>query len=305
MRAITLSAGGYTALIRADRGGNCLGLCHSASGAELLRTPPTEEIYEKNPNVYGMPLLFPPNRIRDGQYTFQGRRYRFPINEPARNHHIHGLLSVTPFDVETETADVARLVYRADAAHPYLDFPHAFTVALEYRLGAEGLSQTLTVKNDGNADMPFGVGFHTALNVPFLPGARAEDCRLAVTAGKIWRYDERILPTGETADAGAYTRGVPAAQQRVSELMDMGGSGGVATLTDAAAGGRIVYEAGPGYRFWMLFNQGGEAGYICPEPQTWIVDAPNLPFSREITGFDAIAPGDRRVLHTQLRFETL
>ena len=302
---ITISGGGYTASIRADMGANCVRLVHAPSGADILRTPPSDEVWEKNPNIYGMPLLFPPNRIRDGEYTFGGRLYRFPINEPARHHHIHGLLSVTPFAVEEARPDYARFVFRADQKNPYLDFPHAFTVVQEFRVSDLGLSQQLTVLNDGDTPMPFGTGFHTSMNVPFLPGGKAENCRLSVTAGKVWRYDDRILPTGETASAQPYVDGVPAAHQRISELMDMGGSGGRAILEDAAAGGRIVYEAGPGFRYWMLFNQGGEMGYICPEPQTWIIDAPNSPLPPEISGFDAIQPGDRRVLKTALRFEKI
>lgn len=303
--ALPLAGGGYTALIRPDMGGNCLSLRHVASGAELLRMPPTEEEFAQNPNLYGMPLLFPPNRIRDGQYAFQGRIYRFPINEPSRNHHIHGVLSVTPFRVERKEENYVRLLYRADAESPYLQFPHAFSVALEYCLDARGLSQRLTVTNEGENDMPFGAGFHTALRVPFLPNGRAEDCKLQVTAAKIWKYDERILPTGETQSAQAYKKGVAAAHHPISELVEMEGSGGTALLTDERAGGRMVYEVGRGFRFWMLFNQGGERGFVCPEPQTWMVDAPNRPFPPEVTGFDAIAPGDRRVLETLLRYERL
>ena len=303
--ALALAGGGYTALIRPDKGGNCLSLRHLASGAELLRTPPKEEELAQNPNLYGTPLLFPPNRIQDGRYAFQGRVYRFPINEPSRNHHIHGTLSVTPFRVERAEENYACLLYRANAESPYLLFPHAFSVALEYRLDERGLFQRLTVTNEGESAMPFGAGFHTALRAPFLPGGRAEDCRLRVTASKIWKYDERILPTGETISAQAYREGVAVAHHTISELVEMDGSGGTALLTDARAGGRIVYEAGKGFRFWMLFNQGGERGFVCPEPQTWLVDAPNSPFPPEVTGFDAIMPGGRRVLETRLRYEIL
>ena len=304
-RCTVITGGGYTAWIRADHGANCVKLMHAPSGADMLRTPPSDEIWRENANIYGMPFLFPPNRILDGQYTFRGRTYHFPINETARHHHMHGLLSVTPFETEHVTEDSACFVFRATREKPYLNFPHEFTVRLQYSVGEGGLSQTLTVVNDGREAMPFGAGFHTALNVPFLPGARAEDCVLRVTAGKIWKYDERIIPTGETLDAEEYRRGVPAAHRVISELMDMGKSGGTAVLEDQKQGGRIVYEAGEGYRYWMLFNHGGEKGYICPEPQTWIVDAPNRPFPPEVTGFDAIEPGDCRVLKANMRFEKL
>ncbi|MGI6636418.1 MAG: hypothetical protein ACOX7B_14815 [Christensenellales bacterium] len=96
-----------------------------------MRTLPTEEAFQKYPNVYGMPLLFPPNRIRDGRFAFRSRTYIFPINEPARNHHIHGLLSVMPFQTAEIRKDRVRLVYREGAQAPYLGFPHIFTVMLK------------------------------------------------------------------------------------------------------------------------------------------------------------------------------
>ena len=303
MEKITLHAGGYIAWICPDQGANCIRLRHEKTGAEILRTPLTDKILQQSPNVYGMPLLFPPNRILDGQYTFNGRTYVFPINEEPRHHHIHGLLSATAFTVEESRENYARFSFHATQEMPYLQFPHAFSVILEYALDESGLRQTLTVENHSDSPMPFGAGFHTALRVPFLPDGDADDCVLSVTAGQQWLYDDRIIPTGETEDSENFRQGVPAAHQVISAHLDMGGNGGVATLTDQKNGAKIVYEVSEGYRFWMLFNQGGEMGYICPEPQTWMVDAPNRPFAPETTGFDAIAPGDKRVLTANLRLE--
>ena len=303
MEKITLHAGGYIAWICPDQGANCIRLRHEKTGAEILRTPPTDTILQQSPNVYGMPLLFPPNRILDGQYTFNGRTYVFPINEEPRHHHIHGLLSATPFTVEESRENYARFSFHATQEKPYLQFPHAFSVILEYGLDENGLQQTLTVENHSDSPMPFGAGFHTALRVPFLPDGDADDCMLSVTAGQQWLYDDRIIPTGKTQSAEEFRQGVPAAHRVISTHLDMGGNGGVATLTDQKNGAKIVYEVSEGYHFWMLFNQGGEMGYICPEPQTWMVDAPNRPFAPEITGFDAIAPGDKRVLTAKLHLE--
>lgn len=304
MNLITLHGGGYLAEICPDKGANCIRLFHEKTGADILRTPPSDAIFNESPYVYGMPLLFPPNRILDGRYSFNGRTYEFPINEPARHHHIHGLLAKTPFTTEAQSADSARFSYHATEKAPYLQFPHAFSVTLEYRVDENGLHQSLTVENKSDSPMPFGAGFHTAFKVPFLPGGRAEDCVLSATAGKRWLYDpQRIIPTGEVQSAEIFRRGVPAAHNVISAHLDMGGNGGVATLTDEKTGAKIVYEVGGGYRFWMLFNQGGEMGYVCPEPQSWMVDAPNRPFPPEISGFDAIAPGDRRVLTANLRLE--
>lgn len=303
MHLITIRGGGYIAHICPEKGANCLRLTHEKTGAELLRTPLTDEEFYQRSNVYGMPLLFPPNRILDGHYQFNGRTYEFPINEPARHHHIHGCLHATPFSVEEHKENYARLSYHATQDQPYLQFPHAFSVTLEYSVDENGLHQKLIVTNCSDSPMPFGAGFHTALPVPFMPGGDAGDCVLSVTAGKQWMYNDRIIPTGEVQSAECFRQGMPAAHHVISAHMDMGKSGGTAILSDRKSGAKIVYEVSEGYRFWMLFNEGGEKGYICPEPQSWMVDAPNRPFGPEITGFDAIAPGDKRILTANLRLE--
>jgi aldose 1-epimerase len=43
------------------------------------------------PTRSGIPVLFPfPNRIRDGRYTWDGREYQLPLDDPAGKNAIHG-----------------------------------------------------------------------------------------------------------------------------------------------------------------------------------------------------------------------
>lgn len=74
------------------------------SGSELLRTPEGETQLRREPQVYGMPLLLPPNRTAGGAFTFQGTTYHLPINEPVYGNHIHGSLARMPFRVTEQTA---------------------------------------------------------------------------------------------------------------------------------------------------------------------------------------------------------
>ncbi|HML47017.1 MAG TPA: hypothetical protein PKE04_09760, partial [Clostridia bacterium] len=196
-----LRAGDLIARICPSMGGNVIQFGNSSAGVEALRIPPDARTLRDNPNVYGMPLLFPPNRICGGTYTFQGRTYAFPINEPERNNFIHGTLSSTNFSVmeELETPEYAAfsMEYAATPEEPYLAFPHAFTLTLRYVLHeSEGLAQTVTVRNDSEQDMPFGLGFHTAFNAPV-----EADCRLTLTAGREWLLERpRIRPNGQYAE---------------------------------------------------------------------------------------------------------
>ena len=83
MRAVEFSKGDYAALLVPDMGANLVRLADTRRGIEILRAPAGDEVEEfrRRPHVFGLPILFPPNRIADGQYTFDGRTYRFPITD--------------------------------------------------------------------------------------------------------------------------------------------------------------------------------------------------------------------------------
>lgn len=301
LQAVRLTGGGYEALILPAFGANCIKLRHIASGADLFRTPPGAAALRSDPNVYGLPLLFPPNRIRDGFYIFQGRRYAFPINEPSRHHHIHGFLSSSLFRWEGG----GDFTYRADKSHPYLSFPHGFTMKRSYALDERGLNQTLSVSNDSELDMPLGVGFHASWNVPLIPGEKAEDYALCIPADRQWLTDPRsIIPTGEIlADSPVLCRlregTLHPEGQALSCLMAWGA--GPIRLTGPR--GALVCRQDGAFPFVMLWNGGGGKGFVCPEPQTWLTDAPNLPFPRAETGFAALAPGEKREYRLSYAFQ--
>lgn len=312
--ALRLEAGGYVAAICPDLGANCFLL--ERDGASFLRIPPSFDAFRRERNIYGMPLLFPPNRVRDGAYRFQGRDYRLPINELERGNHIHGFLSGTPFALAGERADgdacEAVFSYEASAEAPYPGFPHAFRVTLAYSLGPQGLVQRLGVKNLGETDMPLGLGFHTALNAAFLPGSRAEDYRLRLTVSRQIPLDlERFLPVGDEIADNELLRalcgeGLPPQGAAVSCHLRgaaaglSGGAPGEARLTHLPSGRALAYWTDPRDLFWTLWNQGGDKGFICPEPQTWIIDAPNSPLPPEESGFAALAPGAEATLVSSL-----
>ena len=88
--AVHFTAGGYEAVMVPSVGANVVKLKHTATGIEILRTPDAEEMenFKERPQIYGLPLLFPPNRIADGTYTFEGRKYHYSDTKqlPPRYH---------------------------------------------------------------------------------------------------------------------------------------------------------------------------------------------------------------------------
>lgn len=305
LSAYELTAGGYRAYVCPSLGGNCLQLTHLETSAELLRTPGCLEDVKINPNVYGTPFLFPPNRIVGASYTFEGRTYSFPANGD-RGNHIHGLLSRSPFEVIELGAedDSARIVlqYTSTEAQPYLAFPHAFRVRLTLTLDRSGLSHLVEIFNDSDQNMPCGAGFHTTLRAPFMPDGREEDLLFTLGAGREWLLPETVIPDGRTQESSPLQtalngEGLVPCKLPLSNLFEQKGP---AVLKDAPSGRAIVYTVDENIRFWMVYNKDAKQRFLCPEPQTWMNDAPNRPFPDEETGFRFIAPGEVMTIRTNL-----
>src|SRR5947207_8059213 len=70
---VTLTAAGAAAEWLPSLGCNCIRW--QIGGRDLLYAPPLDELAER-PTRGGVPILFPfPNRIRNGQFTWDGREY--------------------------------------------------------------------------------------------------------------------------------------------------------------------------------------------------------------------------------------
>jgi len=115
---------------------------------------------EVRPNYRGATLAPWPNRIVDGRYTFGGVEHRLPLTEPERGHALHGLVAWSEFADRVVEPD--RVVLSA-VIEPQAGYPFRVQVEVEYRLDAEGLTQTVTGRNLGAEAAPWGTGPHPYL----------------------------------------------------------------------------------------------------------------------------------------------
>lgn len=304
MENIVLQLGSSRAEICADMGCNCIS--YITEGCELMRKPASAGVHRNAPNVYGVPLLFPPNRIRGGRFSFDGREYHLPITEPERGNFIHGTLSETAFEVVEQTASAVTLRYQATEEKPYLTFPHAFDVVVRWELQEDGLHHTVTVTNHGPNRMPVGVGFHTALNAYFMPDDREpEHYRIRLSAVEEITNDPQLfIPTGERKRGTELLKLLNGeGYQPQGEYMSrhlLRGEGG-AELIHLPSGRRVCYDVSDALRYWVLWNGGGTQGFVCPEPQTWMIDAPNQSQKTEKSGFRALDPKESLTVTTRLQ----
>ncbi len=143
------------------------------------------------PRGCGAVLVPWPNRLRGGQFTFEGRSLQLPITEPDKGSATHGLGRWTRWTaVRHEPADVTMSLDLV----PQTGWPFEVRVDVTYALHPEhGLTVTAVAHNHGTGRAPFGAGFHPYLA---LRGATLDDVSLHLPAAHRLVMDETQLPVG-------------------------------------------------------------------------------------------------------------
>lgn len=306
-KAVWLRAGHYEAAVLPEIGANLIAFRDTEKGYKFLHEPTsTEEMasFVSRPMVHGIPVLFPPNRFEDGKFPWEGRTYEFPINESNRNNHLHGFVYNIPWEVQDFGAGKLNswvtLVQQVRPGHSaYEYFPHSFTIILTYTLSEAGLHQSVTVRNDGTDVMPCLLAMHTSVNAPFAQSSTAEDCSFMMTIGERYEMNERMLPTGHYQALGAEEAKIKSGGvSPYFEAMDnhytavpQNGRNRM-ELTDSREGVKLIYDVGTSYKHWMVYNNNAQVGFFCPEPQTNLVNAPNVDLPAEQIGLFSLLPGE-------------
>ncbi len=180
---IRLHHGGYAGAVDPE-GAALRSLTHD--GAELVQ--PSRGV---RGSAFAGALLAPwPNRIGGATYSFDSQEHRLPVNEPSRGHAIHGLAYALGWDVLETSADRARLAVQVPTQPGW---PFELALAVEYHLGAEGLTVRLEATNTGDTRLPYGCGTH-----PYLVcgDGQFDDAELTLPAATRLETDDKMLLVG-------------------------------------------------------------------------------------------------------------
>lgn len=302
---VEITSHNYKAYINMTRGANCVSLRNEKYKASILR----EADYSKeldNPYLYGMPILYPVNRISGGSFIFEGREYRFPVNEPATNCHLHGVIHNEPFEIVAKENNSIKCGYRQEKTS---FFPHSFKIEITYSLGENGLEQITEIFNLSDRNMPNFLGFHTTFNIPFVEGSSVDGIVIKADLGEeIERNMKNYLPTGNILPIDDITRKIKGGKfnpfEKIISRHYKADCGGVMEIKDRTAGIKMVYENDDKFG-WRLIYNGNADEYICLEPMTCMANCQNSPFERELAGFDYIEPDSSKVYISKIRLEEL
>lgn len=300
MLTITLHAADYEAVFAPQIGGACVQL--KKNGREIFHHIEGGSFEAADAARYGLPLLFPPNRLDGGKYIFEGQEIHYPIKNAELNVSCHGSVHRKAWQVEgyTEEDDFAEihLVYEGDGEEDQGElYPYEYEIEQVYTLDAQGLHQEVRITNFTEQNMPIGLGFHTAFALHPEHGEK-----VSVSIGKHIQLSERILPTGVLEDLSEQEAAFASAEggdglfrvlddhYTASPLQINGKPFHGAILTDPVSGTRTCYKVDSFYKNWMIWNCGQEGSFICLEPQNWRINAPNLKCGPEESGMDVLGP---------------
>jgi aldose 1-epimerase len=146
---------------------------------------------------HGAPLIPWPNRLADGQYSFDGVEHQLALTEPERHNAIHGLLRWRNWAAIERSADRIVMGIRL---HPMTGWPFPLELSIAYSLGPDGLTVETRARNAGRTACPFGTGQHPYLS----PGdGPLDECRLqAAGSTRILVDPDRQVPVGREPVAG-------------------------------------------------------------------------------------------------------
>lgn len=281
-----------------DRGGRLVDLLHVAPDWEANPIPTRS----------GHPVLFPfPGRLRDGIFTFEGRRFTLPLNDATRRHAIHGftprnawrVTSTSAGDNHASVTGEFNLAWDLPKALPL--WPTDFRLAITYTLFRGWLRVDAHVENLGLVPMPFGLGYHPYFHLGGPSDPSINRHVLQVNCGELWDAVD-LLPTGlrvpipeaidfrtsRTIGATELDHILTVARSRPnysSGLIEL------AELSLPDSGDRLRIIADPAFRELILFTPPHRQA-IAIEPYTCSADAANLAERGIDCGWRVLAPDD-------------
>ncbi len=302
-KTVEIKADNYISKVNLSKGANCISLINKKYGANILREPNYLSKIE-NPYVYGMTILYPANRISGGEFLFEGRNYKLPINEPQTNCHLHGNIHSAAFEVVEKGENFVKCGYKQNEA---VQCPCAFKIEMSYFLSAKGLEQRTEIFNLSDHTIPNFLGFHTTFNIPFVANSSAENITVKADVGEeIERDMETYLPTGNILPEDDITCKIKNATfypfgRKISRHYRSCGDG-IMEIADNKNRLKIVYENDKKFAWRMIYN-GNADQYICLEPMTSMANCQNSPFDRDFAGFDSIETNTSKVYISKIRME--
>lgn len=229
-------------------------------------------------DLASFPLVPFGNRAEGNTFHFDGRDYRFRPNS-ADPLYLHGDGWIERWDVEAVDRRGVRLSlsHHADAVSPY-----RYQAEQEIRIEDDAVVLDLSVRNDGDGRLPFGLGQH-----PFF--LRTPATRLTIRCDRFWEERAGHLPGREAplpVDLD-FSDGALLPGRWVNNAF--AGWDGHATIAWPELGLWAEIEAERIFGRYMLFMPVERTDFFCLEPMSHLPNGHHMP---DLGGLMILAPGE-------------
>ncbi|SHE38951.1 aldose 1-epimerase [Seinonella peptonophila] len=281
------------------------------SGISMILEPPALEMLREEKDAhfkFGTPILFPPNRIKKGSFSYHGRQYQLPLNETTN--HLHGEICYRPWKVidfghsdETGAFVTAQFDYRD---HPSIlaYFPHPLVFTLSYRLYQGCLYLSGKIINEGEQEAPFAFGLHPYFDLSMM---NQDDTKIIIPVAEEWPVTQEAFVTGlpkSTQLGGRLNNGVPLVEFPAGScwLFRLKGDPYPCIIHDSRLQASLHYQVDTSFPYLILFRPDWSSA-VSFEPYTYVTDAFNLPWHDELTGVRGLTTGQEFTFQTQMWLE--
>jgi aldose 1-epimerase len=270
---------------------------------EIMRTPavPEEMADGFNGVFYGNPLLFPfPNRLKNAQFTFEGKTVRLPRVMPDFPHTMHGLVLNAPYSVVGTSVDggatLTSVIRWEDTPTLKELWPFPFHFTVTYTLNGNKVRMECVARNTGSGRMPMGFGIHGYTLMPIDANGKRGDCKLKIPARRQWAVDSDLIPLGYKKDTPAerdFQQLRPIGDLTLDDLYtDVVRENGWSecVMADPAAGIEMAVRADEEFREIVVWAP-PHLSIVCFEPYTCATDAMNMQPQGVDAGLIVLEPG--------------
>jgi len=280
---LSLTAGPYSARISPEHGGIVAKLEWRAPDGgrhRLLHAPDGLGPSTATPNKFGSWAMLPfANRAFDSLIDDGHTRFTVPANDPSGT--IHGFGWQSDWQVDQQDSSHTVLSHRRSAGPD----PYRYLAKQEIRLGETGMTVNLSLTNEADRALPFGMGLH-----PWFPCAA--DTRLGMTASGALVFGEKFRAIGTQAlDSGGPYAGNPVFATGSESAWSFLGWDGVARIETPSSRLAITITASESLRCPVVWAPAG-ADFLCVEPQSHAAGAPSEAIVRAASPLRRLEPGE-------------
>lgn len=261
--------------------------CFRMGVIDLMRSASPADIAARNPRQLASFPLFPySNRVVNGRFIFDSQIYPLALNSAPHPHTLHGNAWQRPWKVEVSRHTYVHLVLDHDPARDGKEaWPFAYRAAQVFRLEANLLELTMTLRNQDTRPMPAGFGLH-----PYFP--RTSDVKLTAQATGVWRNTPDMMPVEHTPVPPEWDFSKGAALSPITVDNCFTGFGGKALIEWPDRRRGLSIEASPEFRNLVVFVP-PKQDFFCVEPVSNVNDGFNKLARKEPdTGVVVIQPGE-------------